>query len=166
MTNGTDARPGWSSLCTALRAGGARRIPQSQRKIIAPGGSQSATCGSRSKAIFGQCRRNDKIVISNPMTAGPNTVQPGELDSLIEDALAASRANDSVSFIELLTQASIAAPGSACRIFLSGRSMRPQGKSKTPNWLSPTRCYSPRTDDCAISSDCFNSAAGARHWRS
>ena len=111
-----------------MRAGGAGQKAQAQRKIIAPGGSQSATCGSRSKSILGQFGMNDKSAFSDSMTAAPGTVQSGELDALMQDALAASHANDSARAIELLTQASIAAPGSAMPHLLIGSEYAASGE--------------------------------------
>jgi tetratricopeptide (TPR) repeat protein len=70
----------------------------------------------------------DKTVIWNPMTATPSTVQPSEADSLIKDALAASRASDSARAIKLFTQASIAAPGSAMPHFLIGSEYAASGE--------------------------------------
>jgi Flp pilus assembly protein TadD len=63
---------------------------------------------------------NDQTVTWKSMIAASGTVQLGELDSLIKDALAASRANDSARAIELFTRASVAAPGSAMPHLLIG----------------------------------------------
>ena len=62
------------------------------------------------------------------MTAAYNTIQTGELDSLIKDALAASRANDRARAIELFTQASIAAPGWAMPHLLIGSEYAASGE--------------------------------------
>jgi tetratricopeptide (TPR) repeat protein len=71
---------------------------------------------------------NDKTVTWNPMTATPSTIQLSEPDSLIKDALTASRANDSARAIELFTQASIVAPGSAMPHFLIGSEYAASGE--------------------------------------